>query len=128
MNKAILVAHGAGDSGTFSIKNVTTITRSGESLSFATAKEYMNSNKSWPEYASTNFQDFSPLSSVDCTALFGKTVPGSGIVSTGLRRGGDMAGALIYALVGTNDIDANDITIFMTTNKITSLVLLACRS
>lgn len=128
VNKVILVAHGEGDQGTFSIKGVTTITKAGTALSFADAKSYMTSSNAYPEYASTSFGQFGPLSDGDCTSLFGKVPAGTGIVSTGLRRGGDMAGPLIYALRGNADIGADEITAFIAANAITSLVLLACRS
>ena len=125
MKKVILVAHGEGVQS-FSIPKVKTITKARLPLSFKTAKEYMESSKSWPEYASTSFGEFGDLSDVDCTSLFGKIPVGNGIVSTGLRRGGDKGGPLIYALRG-NDITKDDVKDFIAANNITSMVLLACR-
>lgn len=127
-NKAILVAHGEGNQGTFSISsNVKTITKADVNLSFAEAKVYIKSSNAYPEFASTSFGQFGPLSDDDCRALFGVVPTGAGIVSTKIRRGGDMAGPVVYALRGGADIAGADIKNFMTTNSITSLVLLACR-
>jgi hypothetical protein len=127
INKAILVAHGSGGREAFSIPKVKTITKADQSLSFEDAKRYMNSSNAWPEYSSTSFKEFGHLSDADCKDLFKLVPEGSGIVSTGLRRGGDMGGPLIYALRGI-DITSQDITAFINANNITSLVLLACRS
>ena len=126
MNKVILVAHGEGGKGTFSIPKAKTITPAKTDLTFTKAKEYMDSSHTWPEYASTSFGDFEALTDQNCIDLFGKVVKGNGIVSTGKRRGGDFGGPLIYALRG-NDITANDIEHFVNSNAITSLVILACR-
>jgi len=126
MKKVILVAHGNGDNGTFSIPKVKTITKAKEGLSFEKAREYMAETKSWPEYASTNFDEFGMLSDADCHKLFDLVPTGNGIVSTGLHRGGDLGGPLIYALRGL-DIDSADITTFIDQNDVTSMVLLACR-
>jgi len=127
LNKAILVAHGNGGEGTFSIPNVKTITRSNELLSFDTAKQYMSTSKTWPEYSSTNYGEFGGLTDDDCKAVFNKVPAGSGIVSTGLRRGGDMAGAQIYTYRGAAGLTQAEITDFIKKNSISSLVLLACR-
>ena len=127
MNKVILVAHGEGGQGTFSINKVKTITPAKTDLTFSKAKEYMDSSHSWPEYASTSFGQFEPLSDQDCMGLFGKVIKGSGIVSTGKRRGGDFGGPLIYVLRGSADITDSDIAQFISANGVTSLVLLACR-
>lgn len=127
MKKAILVAHGQGGQGTFSIPKVKTITPANTLLTFIKAKEYINSSKAYPEYSSTSFGVFGPLSDADCTDLFGKVPGGSGIVSTGLTRDGDLAGPIVYALRGAQNISRDDITKFINDNAITSLVLLACR-
>lgn len=127
MNKAILVAHGSGGHGTFSIPKVKTITPADKALYFKEAKQYMGSTTTWPEYSSTSFDTFGPLSDADCRDLFGLVPLGTGIVSSGLRRGGDMKGALIYALKG-QAINSDDVKNFIAANNITSLVLLACRS
>jgi hypothetical protein len=126
MNKVILVAHGEGGQGTFSIPKVKTITPGKTDLTFVKAKEYMDSSHTWPEYASTSFGEFDALDDTDCLALFGKVIQGTGIVSTGKRRGGDFGGPLIYAVRG-NNITQSDITNFIQTNAVTSMVLLACR-
>lgn len=125
MKQVILVAHGEGNPS-FSIPKVKTITPANTALSFQTAKEYMDSDQAWPEYASTSFGEFSPLSDDDCRALFGKIPKGDGIVSTGLRRGKDVGGVSIFAL-RVHDINAENIMDFITTNSITSMILLACR-
>ncbi|MFZ7114530.1 MAG: hypothetical protein ACO1G9_04040 [Bacteroidota bacterium] len=128
MKQIILVAHGMGNQGTFSIKNVRTITRSGESLSFQDAITYMKDTKTYPEYASTSFGTFSPLSDDECEELFNGTIPaGVGIVNTGLRRAGHVDGVEIFALRGNNITDA-DISTFISQNALTSLILLSCRS
>ena len=59
MKQVILVAHGEGDPS-FSIPKVKTITRANTPLSFQMAKKYIESSKSWPEYSSTSFGEFSP--------------------------------------------------------------------
>lgn len=128
MKRVILVAHGEGGQGTFSIKKTKTITRANTALTFTKAKEYMDSSKTWPEYASTSFGEFGPLTEAQCRSIFGKTVAGNGIVSTGLRKGGDMAGIPIYVLKGRDDLSRADLETYITTNSITTLILLACRS
>jgi hypothetical protein len=128
MKQIILVAHGMGNQGTFSIKNVRTITRSGEYLYFDDALAYMKSTKTYPEYASTSFGAFSPLSDDECKKLFNGTIPsGTGIVNTGLRRAGHVDGVEIYVLRGNNLVEA-DISTFISQNGITSLILLSCRA
>jgi len=127
MKKIILVAHGTGGNGTFSIPKVKTITKAGVSLTFDEAIAYINSSKAYPEYSSTSFDTFSPLSDADCTDIFGKIPNGNGIVDTTLRRGKDVAGTPIYTVRGNNDIDQNALTAFIHNNNITSVVLLACR-
>lgn len=127
MKKIILVAHGEGGQGTFSIPKVKTITPANTDLTFLKAKEYMNSNNAWPEYASTSYGEFGPLDDGDCNQLFNIVPGGGGIVSTGLRRGGDVGGPLIYALRGGANISRDDISDFINANEITSMVLLACR-
>lgn len=127
MKKAILVAHGSGGPS-FSIPQVKTITKAKEGLPFTDAINYMKSNNSWPEYASTGFGSFSPLSDADCQKLFNNKVPaGAGIVDTGLRRDGDLNGPVIYAL-RVHNLDKDGLTNFINTNSITSLMLLACRA
>ncbi len=127
MNQVILVAHGEGGRGTFSIPKVKTITRANTNLSFEEAKDYLHSTTAWPEYSSTSFGEFGPLNDVHCKELFNKVPTGSGIVSTGLRRGGDVGGVPIYVLRGPTDIYRDDISNFIRAKNITSLVLLACR-
>ena len=128
-NKAILVAHGEGGQGTFSIDmRVKTITPANTALTFAKAKEYIASSNAYSEYASTSFGEFGPVNDAQCRSLFSIAPAGTGIVSTNIRRGGDMAGPLVYVLRGKANIGAGDITTFMQDNSITSLVLLACRS
>ena len=126
MKRIILVAHGEGVPN-FSISNkVKTITKANQELGSNEAKDYINSDKSWPEYASTSFGEFGPLSDDDCNSIFGTIPKGSGIVSTGLRKGKDMAAPLVYTLRGHN-ASKSDIERFITDNDITSMVLLACR-
>jgi len=127
MKKIILVAHGSGGHGTFSIPKVKTITKATVALSFDEAIAYMNSTKSVPEYSSTSFDQFGHLSDADCLALFTTVPKGNGIVNTGIHRGGDLGGPLIYALRGS-DIGKDELEEFIKKNSITSVVLLACRS
>lgn len=127
MKKAILVAHGEGGQGTFSIPKASTITPANTDLTFAKAKEYMGSNNAWPEYSSTSYGLFDGLSDADCKALFGSIPKGKGFVSTGLRRGGFMDGPLIYTYRGDAEIGQKDIEDFIAKNGLTSIVLLACR-
>ncbi|PHS78537.1 MAG: hypothetical protein COB59_06610 [Rhodospirillaceae bacterium] len=127
MKKIILVAHGAGESGDFSIPKVKTITKAHESLSFEAAKLYMDTKKAAPEFSSTNFDDFGGLSDQDCNALFGKVPKGTEIVFTGLHKGGDLGGVRIYAL-RSDDLTKDQLTDYITDNEITSMVLLACRA
>lgn len=127
MNKVILVAHGEGGQGTFSIPKVKTITPAKTDLTFTKAKEYMDSSHTWPEYASTSFGQFEPLSDQDCVDLFGKVIKGTGIVSTTKHRGGDFGAPVIYVLRGGANITSMDISNFISANGVTSLVLLACR-
>lgn len=127
MKKIILVAHGEGGQGTFSIPKVKTITPANTDLTFKKAKEYMDSSNTWPEYSSTSYGEFGPLDDQDCRDLFNKVPTGIGIVPTGLRRGKDVAGVPIYVLRGANDISRDEISAFIEANAITSLILLACR-
>jgi hypothetical protein len=128
MKKIILVAHGQGGAGTFSIPKVKTITPANEALAFAKAKEYINSSKTWPEYSSTSFGDYGPLSDNDCRDLFGGKIPaGEGIVSTSLHKGKDVGAPLIYALRNRN-LNRDALEQYINTNNITTLILLACRS
>jgi len=127
MKKIILVAHGSGGHGTFSIPKVKTITKATTALTFEEAIAYINSSKSVPEYSSTSFDEFGCLSDADCKALFMTVPKGNGIVSTGIHRGKDLGGPLVYALRG-HDIDQAQLEEFISKNSITSVVLLACRS
>ncbi len=128
MNKIILVAHGNGGNGTFSIPKVKTITPANKILTFKKAKEYIEVEKSWPEYASTSFNEFGSLSDADCELLF-DSIPnvGPGPVRLGLFKGGDLGGTPVYALRGAPDYNTEDLYNYITMNGITSVVLLACR-
>lgn len=128
MKKAILVAHGEGGKGTFSIPKAKTITRANHYLYFNTAIDYMKSSNTWPEYSSTSFGQFGPLSNSNCQDLFNTIPAGTGIVDTGLRRGGDVGGTPIYALRTSGNVTQSTIDNFIKTNRITSLVILACRA
>ncbi len=128
MKRAILVAHGQGGQGTFSIPKTKTITRANTPLTFKAAREYIDSTKTYPEYSSTSFGEFGPLTDEQCNYLFEKVPTGTGIVSTGIRRGKDVAGPLVYTLRGGVNINRDDISAFIKANDITSLILLACRS
>ena len=88
----------------------------------------MDEDKTWPEYESTSFgKDFEPLSDPDCKALFNTQIPpGIGIVDTNKRKGKDVAGVKIFALRGTT-MTKQEIEEYMDNEKITSMVLLACR-
>lgn len=102
-------------------------------LYFDQAKAYMESDKAAPEYASTSFGEFGPLTDGNCTALFGK-VPGAGpgFISTGKHKGGDLGGPEIYALRGANPGRGHwtkaDLTAWLDQISATSCVLLACRA
>ncbi|QFT39748.1 MULTISPECIES: hypothetical protein [unclassified Vibrio] len=126
MKKMILVAHGNGGEGTFSIPKVKTITPAGKSLSFADAIKYMNSSNPYPEYSSTSFYEFGKLSDLDCKALFSKVPSGKGIVPTGKCRGNDPT-LPIFCLRG-EDITVVQLEAYINKHQYTSVVLLACRS
>lgn len=132
MKRVILVAHGDGDNGTFSIPKVKTITPANQILTFGKAKEFLSSSNSWTLYSSTNFFEFDRLSDADCTTIFGRVPAGTGIVPTGTYRiddsaAGNNARVQVFTVRGV-DINSGDIETFIRTNAITSLILLACRS
>lgn len=80
----------------------------------------------FPEYASASMSEFSPLSDADCLDLFGTVPQGTGIVSTGKRRGNQIHGEEIFAL-RNQSMCLSEIGIIARREKI-EVVMLACRT
>ncbi len=124
MKKIIIVAHGCSRSGVGD-PDVKTITKATEDLSFSTAKSYMD-GENFPEYASASMSEFQPLSDSDCLFFFGFVPHGTGIVNTGMRRGGHIHGEEIFVLRNAN-ASLPEIGLFARRND-AKVIMLACRS
>ncbi|MBP3367691.1 MAG: hypothetical protein J6K96_12015 [Treponema sp.] len=124
MKKIIIAAHGNSRKG-LGDPSAKTITKAEQPLSFGEAKAYMD-GAFFPEYASASMSEFSPLSDADCLDLFGTVPQGTGIVSTGKRRGNQIHGEEIFAL-RNQSMCLSEIGIIARREKI-EVVMLACRT
>ncbi len=131
MKKVILIAHGSYS--TFpAISKVKTITKSGKGLSFKEAGEYIKSTKTYPEYTSSGFgYNFSGIGLAEFRKIIdkpdAKSPPGTGIVFSGFRRGGDINGTPIHILKHPAILSRAALNTYIYDNKIDSLILLSCR-
>ncbi|MGN0729935.1 hypothetical protein [Treponema sp.] len=123
MKKIIIVAHGLSKKGA-SHPNIKTITKAEQPLSFQEGIEYMN-GKVFPEYSSASMSEFSSLSDEECLQIFGKIPQGTGIVNTGIRRGG-CHGDEVFVLRNCEK-SLPEIGIYASNNKV-NIIMLACRT
>lgn len=105
--------------------DVKTITKAEQPMSFEEAKAYMDGTV-FPEYPSASMSEFAPLSDEDCLSLFGLVPQGSGIVSTGLCRGGTIHGEEIFALRNVGSC-LSEVGILARRNDAV-VIMLACRT
>lgn len=124
----VLVANELSASNAWSNTKITAVTKAGELLMFEDAKKkeiYMDGGTT-PAYSSTSFDHFEGLPDKACEKLFGKVLGKGDMQNTGLRLGGTITVANIFAWRDDKEISFAELG--ARTKDCAKIILLACRA